>query len=499
MLTREAANTLAEPPAPRFRTLTSLMPHQVPAVEKLARLTVGGLLMDMGTGKTRCAIDLVVRRAARVSRVLYFCPVNLKRTIHDELHKHLAEPSVYLFDDHTSVRRLPRDRDWYLIGIESLAQSRRVLMAAAHLVDSRAFMIVDESTYIKGHRASRTRWITALGEKCRYRLILTGTILTQGAEDLYAQMRFLSPSILGYASWYSFAANHIEYSDKFLGKILRAHNTALLAAKIAPYCYQVTKEECLDLPDKIYTYRSFTMTAAQRCLYDRAKDEMLAELDRMDAEWWQSAVIYRLFGALQQICAGFWHRIVHDWRTGAVLSDEVMTAPHARLDTLAAAIDAIPPGEKVIVWSKYLRSIDDIVGCLNERYPDAGAESYSGASTTRQRVAALDRWRQQSRFLVATPSTGGHGLTLNEAAYVVHYDNGFKYAERIQSEDRNHRIGQTRKVVYCDIRCAGSIDDRIEAALQRKSSLLAVFREQVEHVRGARTLKQALKEVISDL
>ncbi len=162
-----------------------------------------------------------------------------------------------MFDDKTSANDLPRDAFWYIIGIESVSSSNRVAVAANSLTTTETAVIVDESSYIKGHNALRTQRITRYSEPARYRLALTGTPMSQGVQDLYAQMRFLSPKILGYNSFYSFAANHLEYSEKYPGLVVRAHNTAWLAAKIQPYVYQVTKEDaglCLPLP-RLYNSR----------------------------------------------------------------------------------------------------------------------------------------------------------------------------------------------------------------------------------------------------
>ena len=121
--------------------------------------------------------------------------------------------------------------------------------------------------------------------------------LSQGVVDLYAQMRFLSPKILGYPSFYSFAANHLEYSDKFPGMIVRAHNTKYIAAKIKPYIYQITKEECLNLPAKLYETRYCSLTDSQRYHYEKVKDEVL---DETKPDEWDSVAVFRLFTALQR-------------------------------------------------------------------------------------------------------------------------------------------------------------------------------------------------------
>lgn len=122
--------------------------------------------------------------------------------------------------------------------------------------------------------------------------------------------------------------------------------------------------------------------------------------------------------------------------------------------------------------------------------------SYHGGLNESKRASQVERFRNSVRFFVATPSCGGHGLTLNEAHYVIFYNNGFKYAERLQAEDRNHRIGQARKVTYIDIQCLDSIDDRIAQALYNKGSVVEEFKGEVEKVKSK---KGRLKKLIKSL
>lgn len=471
---------------------TSLFKHQVPAVEKLMPTRVGGLFMDMGTGKTRTAIELVARRRQRIDRVLWFCPVTLKDTIRHEILKHTdsAASDVCVFDDRTNLRNVP-PADWYVVGIESLSSSDRVTLTSNELITDRTYVVVDESSYIKGPHARRTERVTAMSERARYRALLTGTPLSQGVVDLYAQMRFLSPQILGFKSFYSFAANHLEYSDKYPGLITRALKVDQLAAKIAPYVYQVTKAECLDLPAKLFEARYYGLTAEQRAAYEEAKEELLLRLadDEID-----SYAIFRLFGALQQIISGFWHRRLGD------KSDqwELERYDHLRPAMLDSLIAGIPADAKVIIWCKYLLSLDDLAARLKDAHGPQSVAVYHGDLTERQRAAELARWRQPegARFLLATQATGGHGLTLNEAHYVVFYENGFKYSERAQAEDRCHRIGQTQPVTYIDLVANGTIDERIRRALAGKADVLESFRRQVHEVRGSRS---GLQKLASDL
>jgi len=203
---------------------THLFDYQETAVEKLLPLRVGGLFMRMGTGKTRTAIEMVVRRVNRgqLTRVVWFCPVSVKATTRHELHKHtdIAPADLCVFNERTNLNNMPSALI-YVIGIESMSSSPRVILAANELINETTMVIVDESTYIKGHTALCTRRITGMSEVAMYRLIMTGMPISQGVVDLYSQMRFLHWKILGYPSFYRFKSNHLEYSTKYPGMIVR--------------------------------------------------------------------------------------------------------------------------------------------------------------------------------------------------------------------------------------------------------------------------------------
>jgi len=463
-----------------FDVTTELLPHQVPAVKMLQGLILGGFFMDMGTGKTRCAIQLVYLRQARISQVVWFCPCTLKITTLKELLKHttLDESQIYVFDDETTPDTLP-DVPIYIIGIESMSSSDRVVVAVAGLIDEHSMVVVDESGYIKTHNALRTQRITSLAEKARYHLIMTGTPISQGVEDLFAQMRFLSPKILGYGSFYSFAANHLEYSEKYPDMVVRAHNVPWLTSKIAPYVYQVTKEDAgLNLPEKLYESRYYQLTNEQRYWYERAKDEILMELYDDDLS---SVAIFKLFGALQQIVSGFWNY------NGSRIEIE-----HNRIETLLNVVSEIGQNEKVIVWCKFVHSVQEIDKALQNAYGDGCVSLYYGALNERERNESLARFRDDARFLVATMATGGHGLTLVESAWTTFYENSFKYASRIQAEDRNHRIGQERRPTYIDIYADCGIEKRIADAIARKENVVAAFKREMDRSKNKTELAKVL-------
>ena len=466
---------------------TELLPHQIPAVEKMIKTTIGGLFMDMGLGKSRTSFELVYRRLNRIDKVVYFCPVSLKITVYEEIKKHTdcTNSDIYVFGDKTRERTMPKAL-WYIIGIESMSSSTRMVLAANKLITSKTFVILDESSYIKGHDSKRTTRITAMSKRSKYRLELTGTPTSQGVVDLYPQMYFLSPKILGYNSFYSFAANHLEYSDKFPGRIVRSHNLEYLAAKIAPYVYQITKEECLDLPKKLYETRYFHMTDEQAHEYHLAKEEFLAELDRED---FNSTSIFRMFTALQEIVCGFWN-----YRVKGKM--KLFEFRHYRMETFMDAVADIPDDRKIIVWAKFMYDIRGIVKALSDKYGEDSIAQFHGGIKEKDRPAQVELFRGPARFFVSNPKCGGHGLTLNESHFAIFYNNGFKYNERLQAEDRFHRIGQEHDVTYIDIQCSGSIDDRINKALSDKEDAATSFRQEVEK---SQSDKGKLRELIKGL
>lgn len=450
-----------------FEIKTTLMPHQNDAVAKLSPLKVGALFMDMGLGKSLTALKLAHEKRHKINKVIWLCPVGIKETIKRQILTHTTATAI----DVIQTKKPKADQQFYIMGIESISSSVRAVSYLNALVDENTFLVVDESGYIKGHNSYRTTRITAIGARAKYRYILTGTPITQGVVDLFAQFRFLSPKILGYNSFYSFANNHLEYSDKYKGMIVNSHNTEHIAEKIKPYTYQATKEEHLELPEKLYAQHSYQLTYEQKELYEMAKAEILESFDEDEDDM----AILRLFTALQQICSGHWNRRIKEKHKDDFHT--LVEVKHNRVQALETVINTIAEHEKIIVWCKYDYDIAQIKPLL-EKYGKVA--EYHGGIKEKDRPGMLDFFAGEARFFLANPSTGGHGLTLNEASYTIFYNNSFKYADRLQAEDRNHRIGQTKSVVYIDVVAENSIDERIMKSIESKGNVVESFRKEMK-------------------
>ena len=454
--------------------LTSLMPHQQAAVDKLSRLRVGALYMDMGTGKTRTALELALRRIGegKADTILWLCPVGVRSTIAAEVAKHASDVPWEL----ARPRCRPGPSTVVIAGIESLSGSISLNARLLELVqERRCFLVVDESNLVKSPRADRTLAVWRLAERCPYRVVLNGTPLSNNIADLFSQWYLLDWRILGYTSFYSFAANHLEYDPERPGRIIRAHRVDYLVRKMAPYLYQVRKSDCLSLPPKSYSWRTCSMSWEQACEYERAKDAILMEPDAYDLS--PSIAIYKLFTALQRVVSGLSH-------TGAPLWEGPEGNP--RIQALLETVAGIPDDAKVLVWCKYTHEIESVRVALRTHHgPECVAEVWGGIPQ-RRRADELESFQGPARFLVANRECAAYGLNLQHCHYAVYYSNTFAWASRSQSEDRLHRQGQTHNVHIIDVVCEGSIDERIQRCLSRKERLVESFRREIASQRHTR-------------
>lgn len=445
-----------------MKLTTDLFPWQRAGVDKLIGIRVGALYMEMGTGKTRTALEIIQRRldAGKLDHVLWLCPCSVKENLRDDIRKHsdgaLAKIAVY--------------------GIESLSSSLTLYeKLIAYVSAGNTMLIVDESNLVKNPKAIRTRRITKLAQACRYRLILNGTPISRNEADLFAQWYLLDWRILGYRSFWSFAANHLEYDPEIPGKIRRTLNTDYLIEKIAPYSYQIKRDECFDLPDKLYTQVDTCMTAEQEEHYDEITDIMIMQLDERIPE-----TIYRMFAAAQAIISGLWVEDRNGHFVTRPMFDDPMDNP--RIRDLLDYIETLG-NEQAIIFCKYTHEIEAILSVMPDSIP------FYGKLNQRQRQANLDAFRAGKRFLIANKTCAGYGLNLQFCHHVIYFSNDWDWATRAQSEDRVYRLGQESKVTVCDICAAHSLDAKIMRCLTRKENLSDAIKRELDSANGINTAR----------
>jgi len=445
--------------------ITDLLPYQQEAVNKLRQLKVGALFMEQGTGKTRTALSLISPRlaAGKVDCALWLCPCSVKRNLKEDLIFHCGG-----MPEEIVIR-----------GIESLSSSDKLYMQLMKLVETHnVFLIVDESNLTKNKLAIRTSRIIELSKHCRYKLILNGTPISKNEADLFAQWYILDWRILGYQSYYSFAANHLEYwtiklpdGREYVDKsrIRRVLNVDYLTEKIAPYTYQIRKSECLKLPRKNYRTVLFWMLEHQEEEYLRVKDEYLLNVDEMKSE-----TIYKYFAALQHITSG--RNVLSD--PDERMQTEPMfdnTLENPRMAMLLKLLE--DNTEKCIIFCKYQSEINEIMTIL------PNSVEFTGRLSQKKRQENREKFRTEATYLLANKSCGAYGLNLQFCHRIIFYNNDFDLATRLQAEDRVHRIGQTHEVEIIDICARNTIDAFIVNCLTRKENLAEAFKREVERAK----------------
>jgi SNF2 family DNA or RNA helicase len=352
----------------------------------------------------------------------------------------------------------------FLMNIEAFSTKKGLDIAQRFLLAHQTLMAIDESTTIKSPTARRTKNVLKLRNYAKYRRILTGSPVTKSPLDLYTQCYFLDPYYLDFTSYYTFRNRYASMVDRNVG----SHSFKLVTGyvrldelnnKLNNFSYRVLKEDCLDLPDKIYMKRFVMMTPEQTKLYEEMKKHALAELD---GKMTSAASALAQMVRLHQITCG--HLATDD--------GEVTQIKNNRINELLDVIEET--NGKIIIWAIYRHDIQKIEETLAERYGKESVKSFYGdtADSDRQDIVNAFQDRESDlRFFVGNPRTGGYGLTLTASHTVVYYSNSYDLEIRLQSEDRAHRIGQKEKVTYVDLISEKTVDEFIVKNLRAKINL----------------------------
>ena len=437
--------------------------------------------MEMGTGKSKVAIDTFswLYDQGRINTVLVVCPKGayhnwFNREIPIHIPKHVRyDMAIWTgskrIADVRSIEGILRpseDLRILVVNVESLPTKRSFKVAKSFVEGSRCMLIVDESTTIKNPRASRTKAVVSLGIQAQYRRILSGQPITNSPMDIYSQMNFLGEHILGFSSFFSFRNRYAIVQKMHLGprsfnKIVGFQRLDELEVMLKPWSARITKDDCLDLPEKIYTVREVTMPPKQQELYDHMRDRAITSIENEDCS--AQNVLTQLV-RLHQISCG---HVTTD--AGDVVHIETF-----RMQELLAAIEEVHG--KVIIWATYRADIKMIIQELTSIYGKKSCVDYYGETKDTIRVQNIERFQgdDDTRFFVGNPQTGGMGITLTASSTVIYYSNSYNLEHRIQSEDRAHRIGQSNKVTYIDLICPKTVDEKIVMALKSKKQLASV-------------------------
>ena len=324
-------------------------------------------------------------------------------------------------------------------------------------------MAVDESTTIKTPTAKRTKNIIGLGKHAKYRRIMTGSPITKNPLDLYTQCEFLDPYLLDFTSYYAFRNRYAEMKTMHLrGRSIQVvdefKNLGELSETVKTFSERVLKEDCLDLPPKVFMKRYISLTNDQKKVYQQMKKAAMAVLN---GKVTTTMTVLTQLMRLHQITCG--HFTADDGSTQAVDNNRLNELMNVLAETEG----------KAIIWANYQLSVGEIIQRIIKEYGEDSYVHYYGLTSQEDRQDNIRKFQNdpKCRFIVGTPQTGGYGITLTQAHTVIYYSNGYDLEKRLQSEDRAHRIGQNKTVTYIDMIAEDTVDEKIVKALRDKINI----------------------------
>jgi SNF2 family DNA or RNA helicase len=461
-----------------YKFKTKPYAHQLTALEKSWNRETYAYFMEMGTGKTKVLIDnlAMLYDKGKVNGALIIAPKGVVGTWYNQelpahLPTHIENVSVLWQSNITKEQsrklgtlfKTGEELHILIMNVEAFSTTKGVDFAAKFLASHNTLMAIDESTTIKNPRAKRTKNIIKLSERAKYRRIMTGSPVTKNPLDLYSQCEFLNPYLLDFTSYYAFRNRYaqmktIHVQGRAIQVVDKFQNLGELSNQLKGFSYRVLKEDCLDLPDKIYMKRQINLTPDQKKLYEQMRKEALAILNGKRVT---------TVNALTQLMR------LHQITCGHFSADDGSTQPikNNRIDELMDVLEEIEG--KAIIWAHYQYDITNIIKEIEKVHGPGSIVDYYGLTPQDKRQPNIKKFQSdpKCRFMVGTPSTGGYGITLTAANTVIYYSNGYDLEKRLQSEDRAHRIGQQKSVTYVDILADETVDEKIVKSLRKKINI----------------------------
>lgn len=446
----------------------------------------------MGTGKTKMTLDIAADKFMRdeIDGILIIAPNGVHRQwIREAIPSHLSRP-VWGSAKYTawkSTKKTPLSIEQHARGpryfralsfnVEAFSREGGKAFVAARkfLQSGRIMLVMDESSRIKNNRANRTKSVIMLSQYAKARIILSGTPITKGLEDLYTQYEFLDRNIIGMTNFYNFRNRYCVTVPAYRGapagaiKIAGYRNVEEFVGKIAP-CSFVVPKDVLGLPEKTYERREVPMSDEQKRIYKALAKQLVEDLQEQRLATPANAAVRMV--RLQQVLCG---RMVVEEEGGeeAVVTREE-PIPHNRLEAL---LDVLGEHDgQAVIWCRFTADIKEIAALL--RAEEHEVVTYFGETSEAERAEAVRQFAcGDARYFIANPAAAGTGLDgLQVAGLAVYYSNAFAAEPRWQSEDRIHRIGMRGRAHYVDLVCPNTVDNLILNNLQKKGDLVkAVF------------------------
>lgn len=411
--------------------------------------------MGMGTGKSRCVIDLMVNRHHR--SVLIVCPKSVMQVWPKQFETHHPDPDgihVEVLNSGTcdaKGARLKRLRDEIrmpLVFVVNYDAYWRGKLGEAIVSRTWDLVVLDESHRIKapGGRAS----FFAKRIPAQWRLCLTGTPMPHSPLDLYGQFRFLDRHIFG-TSFTLFRDRYAVMGGFERRQVVGWKNEEDMNRRLYSITYRVGPE-VLDLPEAMHVERTFDLTQKARKVYRSLEDEFCAELDSGIVT--ASNCMVKVL-RLQQVTSGF---VKLD-------EDEEEDLDPGKAALLRDILEDLDPNEPVVVFCRFRRDLETVHEVAKDLRTASG--ELSGSANH------LELWQAEEFPILAVQiQSGGLGVDLTRARYAIYFSIGYSLGEFEQSLARIHRPGQTKPCTYIHLIASNTVDEKVYEALRKKKDVI---------------------------
>ncbi len=465
------------------------MAHQDEFMRNHKDRTYFGIFWEMGVGKSKALVDNIghLYCSGQIDGAIIVSDAGCYEGLANEFKKHLPSTIPISLAIHSSSMNRSEQAavetimtaqdnrlDILLMNVEGFSGDKSKTVAYRFIQSHYILFAIDEATSIKNIKAKRTQNLLMLARQTDYRRILTGTPITRSPLDVYAMCEFLSPGCLGHSTFSGFRSQYAMLQLIRFGKgkpfhqVIGYRNLNHLGDVMSHFCSRKKKEECIDLPEKVYEEVTVPFTDKQRQLYDQLRQQAFV-LHEQGLLTVTSAVT--AINKLQQICCG--HMKLDDGTIVHIDSN--------RVKSLVELLEKI--GQKTVVWCAFREDVKLIMAALKGR--EEYAVDFYGDTVDRRDSLSRFMTDPKCMWWVGTTSTGGKGIDglQNVCSYQVYFSNTYNLEDRLQSEDRLHRRGQENKVTVIDMAIPKTIDVKILVNLKSKkdlaSQVLSNFKELV--------------------
>jgi SWI/SNF-related matrix-associated actin-dependent regulator 1 of chromatin subfamily A len=439
----------------KYELKTEALPHQVEAIDYINKHHEVALFDEQGLGKTKIIIDSLCAsmKNGEVEGVLVVSPMSLLYNWEQEVLKHsFLIPIVLKGTEREKRYKFLTGANFYITNYEAvIAELERIKRFCR---SRKVAIVLDESARIKEPTTKTAQSLFKLRPYSTKRIIITGTPVANNPVDLWSQFFFLDDGALLGGDFKEFKARYNEKHPDYSEALSELRRT------ISEHSIRRCKDDVLELPEKKFINFYVTLRGEQLKLYSQLKEELRIEVQDMGGH----TIIDEAVNILKKLLR------LTQIASNPVLVDKGYTAVPAKFAILEDLLKEIATkDEKAIVWTSFVENITILKSRLKQYNPLI----IYGDVPVKDRADAVKAFQEseKNRIMIANPAAAREGLTLTRANNAIYLDRNFNLVDYLQSQDRIHRISQTKECTIFKILAKGTIDEYIDRVIDVKKEI----------------------------